>query len=187
MIVMLVPNLFSCLAVFAESSIFAALLNAKSRRAVGHTQPQPEGSGAEQHQQEDANQPRPDQEKAEKERLERKRSKQSPPAQNLERSKRRKSVMRKDSGKAKTGGRTRSETPLGEFSAARLPIMQPTLSGSEVLTQAALQLAADWDINHPRSEDGVRRLAMEQMAIGARVSSNFSRKTGAAYSLRFTI
>ncbi|CAN1193899.1 hypothetical protein LINPERHAP2_LOCUS42241, partial [Linum perenne] len=45
----------------------------------------------------------------------------------------------------------------------------PTLAGSEILTQAALQLAFDWDIDHPRSEDGVRRLAMEQMAIGARM------------------
>ncbi|CAN1326268.1 hypothetical protein LINPERPRIM_LOCUS33765, partial [Linum perenne] len=45
----------------------------------------------------------------------------------------------------------------------------PTLAGSEILTQAALQLASDWDIDHLRSEDGVRRLAMEQMEIGARM------------------
>ncbi|CAN1328239.1 hypothetical protein LINPERPRIM_LOCUS34378, partial [Linum perenne] len=41
--------------------------------------------------------------------------------------------------------------------------------GSEILERAALQLATDWDITHPRSEEGVRRVAMEQMAIGARL------------------
>ncbi|CAN1163351.1 hypothetical protein LINPERHAP2_LOCUS24990, partial [Linum perenne] len=77
--------------------------------------------------------------------------------------------MSKDSGK-KTEGGSRPETPSGEYSTARLPLMQPTLGGNhEILERAALQLAADWDIAHPRSEEGVRRLAMEQMAIGARL------------------
>ncbi|CAN1314302.1 hypothetical protein LINPERPRIM_LOCUS29272, partial [Linum perenne] len=107
--------------------------------------------------------------KTEKERSEKKRSHvTSPPAQNLERKKRQKTSMRKDSGK-KTGGGSRPETPSGEYSTARLSLMQPTLGGSEILERAALQLAADWDIAHPRSEEGVRRLAMEQMAIGARL------------------
>ncbi|CAN1764002.1 hypothetical protein LINPERHAP1_LOCUS9082 [Linum perenne] len=47
--------------------------------------------------------------------------------------------------------------------------MQPLLGGNEILTKAALQLATDWDIDHPRSEEAVRKLAMEQMAIGARL------------------
>ncbi|CAN1174887.1 hypothetical protein LINPERPRIM_LOCUS10198, partial [Linum perenne] len=77
--------------------------------------------------------------------------------------------MSKDSGK-KTEGGSRPETPSGEYSTARLPLMQPTLGGNhEILERAALQLAADWDIAHPRSEEGVRLLAMEQMAIGARL------------------
>ncbi|CAN1781901.1 hypothetical protein LINPERHAP1_LOCUS15598 [Linum perenne] len=163
---------YSSISAIEESSIFAALLNAKTRGAAGDTQPRPEGSRAEQHEpQKETDQTRPDKEKAEKERPEKKRSDQTsgPPEKNLERPKRRKTTMRKDSGKKKTGGGSRPETPSGEYSTARLPLMQPTLSGSEILTRAALQLAADWDIDHPRSEDGVRRMAMEQMAIGARL------------------
>ncbi|CAN1152647.1 hypothetical protein LINPERHAP2_LOCUS18877, partial [Linum perenne] len=134
-----------------------------------NTQPQPEGSSAERReQQKEADKARPDKEKADKERLEKKRSQlTSPPEQNLERKKCQKSSMKKDSGK-KTGGGSKPETPSG-YSTARLPLMQPTLAGNEKLERAALQLAADWDIAHPRSEEGVRRLAMEQMAIGARL------------------
>ncbi|CAN1124694.1 hypothetical protein LINPERHAP2_LOCUS2480, partial [Linum perenne] len=78
--------------------------------------------------------------------------------------------MRKDSGKRhKSEGPSGLQASAGEYSSARLPRMQPLLGGNEILTKAALQLATDWDIDHPRSEEAVRKLAMEQMAIGARL------------------
>ncbi|CAN1178648.1 hypothetical protein LINPERHAP2_LOCUS33790, partial [Linum perenne] len=113
-----------------------------------------------------------DDQQADKKRPEKKRaaSTGSPPPKHPGRAKRHKSIMRKDSSK-KTGGGSKPGTPgkKEEYSSARLPLMQPTLAGGEILERAALQLAADWDISHPRSEEGVRRLAMEQMAIGARL------------------
>ncbi|CAN1132878.1 hypothetical protein LINPERHAP2_LOCUS7308, partial [Linum perenne] len=156
-----------------ESSLFAALLNAKTRGAAGDTQPQPETSGADEPQQRlSADRVQKDDQQADKKRPEKKRaaSTGSPPPKHHGRAKRQKSIMRKDSSK-KTGGGSKPGTSgkKEEYSSARLPLMQPTLAGGEILERAALQLAADWDISHPRSEEGVRRLAMEQMAIGARL------------------
>ncbi|CAN1270129.1 hypothetical protein LINPERPRIM_LOCUS13809, partial [Linum perenne] len=156
-----------------ESSLFAALLNAKTRGAAGDTQPQPEASGADEPQQRlSADRVQKDDQQADKKRPEKKRaaSTGSPPPKHHGRAKRQKSIMRKDSSK-KTGGGSKPGTSgkKEEYSSARLPLMQPTLAGGEILERAALQLAADWDISHPRSEEGVRRLAMEQMAIGARL------------------
>ena len=150
-------------------------MNAKTRGASADTQPQPETPVADQQQRtKTARTAHPEKEQADKDRLEKKRTEPagSPPSQNVGKAKRRKLPMSKDSGKRKRSeSSSKPHTSSGEYSAARLPAMQPTLSGNEILTRAALQLAADWDIDHPRSEDGVRRMAMEQMAIGARVRS----------------
>ena len=143
------------------------------RGASADTQPQPETSVADQPEgTRSARTAHPGKEKADKDRLERRAEPARSPPSPKEKAKRRKTLAKKDSGKRKRPeSSSKPQASSGEYSSARLPAMQPTLSGNEILTRAALQLAADWDIDHPRSEEGVRSMAMEQMAIGARVRS----------------